>query len=220
MSEGSDRRRWHAYYDEQRVRHQWFQAQLLKDLDVHRVLGIGPHFGLTGAMLANAGYQVSALETACSAPEAGATAQGPPDVTELRPEALAGHDAIFCCETLQHIPWSGVGRVLTCFAASKVPWLIVTVPYAAFQMGFSFYLNRFVCRRGGFFEMFRFLSTFRRPLDDDGWAPHKWEVGYKDYSLPRFKSLVTDAGYEVFRQDFTAGCRSVFLLCRNRQAGA
>lgn len=217
MLKGDERRRWHAHYTDRRVQHQWFQVHLLKDLDVHKVLEVGPQLGLVSAMLANAGYEVTTLDTTSNAPGRGTGAQVIADITEVRPELLAGHDAIICCEILEHIPWSGVGRVLTCFAASGVPWLLVSVPYAAFQLGFSFYLNRFVCRKRSFFKKLHFLNTFQRP-SDDGWAPHKWEIGYKDYSVERFKSLITEAGYEVFRQDFTPGCRSIFLLCRNRQA--
>ena len=214
-----DRAGWHTYYSEKRVVHQWFQVELLKDLDVRSVLEIGPYFGLVTAMLANAGYRVTTLDITAEAPEPGATGHITADIRTVRPEQLAGHDAILCCETLEHIAWDDVGEVLSRFAASAVPWLIVSVPYEAFQVGFSLYLNRYVWRKQSFLKKLRFLSAFRAPPDDD-WEHHKWEIGYKGYSVPVLRNKVTGAGYEIVRQDFTAGCRSIFLLCRNLGSGS
>ena len=109
--------------------------------------------------------------------------------------------------------------MLSRFAASAVPWLIVSVPYEAFQVGFSLYLNRYVWRKQSCLKKLRFLSAFRAPPDDD-WEHHKWEIGYKGYSVPVLRNKVTGAGYEIVRQDFTAGCRSIFLLCRNLGSGS
>ena len=132
-------------------------------------------------------------------------------------EQLAGHDVILCCETLEHIPWIEAGQTLSRFAASAVPWLIVSVPYQGFQFGFSLYLNRYLWRRQTFFKKFRFLSEFPAPEDDD-WEPHKWEIGYRGYSVARLRDMVTGAGYQIVRQDFTSGCRSIFLVARNARA--
>ncbi len=62
MPTKDDRRRWHAYYTEKRIVHQWFQVDLMKELDVRRVLEVGPYFGLVSATLANAGYEVTTLD--------------------------------------------------------------------------------------------------------------------------------------------------------------
>lgn len=211
------RKRWHAYYTEKRIVHQWFQADLLKDLDVQTVLEIGPYFGLVSAMLANAGYQVTTLDITADPPEPGVSRHIRADIRAVEPAQLAGHDAILCCETLEHIPWQEVDDVLVRFAASAVPWLIVSVPYSAFQFGFSLYLNRYVRRRQSFFKKFRFLSAFPPP-PDDSWEHHRWEIGYKGYSVPGLRDKLTGAGYEILRQDFTSGCRSIFFVCRNSRA--
>lgn len=212
-----DRERWHAYYTEKRIVHQWFQVDLLKDLEVRNVLEIGPYFGLVSAILANAGYQVTTLDIASEPPEPGVIRHICADLREVRPEQMAGHDAIICCETLEHIPWQEISEVLSRIAASAVPWLIVSVPYAAFQLGFAVYLNRYVWRKQSFFKKLRFLSAFPPP-PDDAWEHHKWEVGYKGCSVPQLRSLLTGAGYEIIRQEFTSGCRSIFFVCRNRQS--
>ncbi len=213
----NSRGRWHAYYTEKRIVHQWFQVDLLKDLVVQKVLEVGPHFGLVSAMLANAGYEVTTLDIAPDPPEPGVTRHICADIRTVRPEQMAGHDAILCCETLEHIPWEDVSAVLSRFAASAVPWLIVSVPYQAFQLGFTLYLNRYVWRKRSFLKKFRFLSSFPAP-PDDAWQHHKWEIGYKGRSVPRFRDMLTGAGYEILRQDFTSGCRSIFLVCRNLQS--
>ncbi len=49
------------------------------------------------------------------------------------------------------------------------------------------------------------------------WEHHKWEVGYKGCSVPVFRDMLTGAGYEILHQDFTSGCRSISLVCRNLQ---
>ena len=218
MPNENSRGRWHAYYTEKRIVHQWFQVDLLRDLEVRKVLEVGPYFGLVSAMLANAGYEVTTLDIASEPPEPGVTRHICGDIRKVRPEQMAGHDAIICCETLEHIPWEDVGAVLSRIAASAVPWLIISVPYEAFQLGFTLYLNRHVWRRRSFLKKLRFLSEFPVP-PDDSWEHHKWEVGFKGYSVARLRDLLTDAGYEILRQEFTSGCRSVFFLCRNLQSG-
>lgn len=211
------RERWHAYYTEKRIVHQWFQVEMLKDLPVRRVLEVGPYFGLVSAMLANAGYEVTTLDITTAPPKAGVAGHICADIRTVRPEQMAGHDAILCCETLEHIPWAEASGVLSTFEASGVPWLIVSVPYQAFQFGFSLYMNRYVWRRNSFLKKFRFLSAFPPPPDDD-WEHHKWEVRYRGCSVPRFRDMLTAAGYEILRQDFTSGCRSIFFLCRTRRS--
>lgn len=217
MPAENDRRLWHAYYTEKRIVHQWFQVDSLKDLDVRKVLEIGPYFGLVTAMLANAGYEVTSLDITSAPPQPNVARHISADIRDVRPEQLAGHDAILCCETLEHIPWDDVGDVVARFAASAVPWLLVSVPYEAFQFGFTLYLNRYVWRKQSFLKKLRFLSPFRPP-PDDAWEHHKWEIGYKGYGVQGLREKITGAGYEIVRQDFTTGCRSIFLLCRNRRS--
>ena len=107
-------------------------------MEVQKVLEVGPYFGLVSAMLANAKYKVTTLDIASDPPEPGVTRHICADIRTVRPEQMAGHDAIICCEMLKHIPWEDVSKVFSRFAASAVPWLIVSVPYAGFQLGSRF----------------------------------------------------------------------------------
>ena len=218
MTANKDRQLWHDYYSEKRIVHQWFQVDLLKSLDVRKILEVGPHFGLVSAMMANAGYEVTTLDITAEPPEPGVARHIQSDIREISPELMAGHDVIICCETLEHIPWKDVKSVLCRFAESKVHWLIISVPYSAFQFGFSLYFNRHIFRKRSFLKSFRFLTEFSKP-QSDRWDEHKWEIGYKGYSVQRLRDLVAAAGYQIQHQDFTSGCRSIFLMCQNQSVG-
>lgn len=219
MSSESDfRARWHAYYSEKRITHQWLQVDLLKDLPVRNVLEVGPYLGLVTAMLASAGYKVTTFDVEAASHGVGADAHIQGDITAVAPGALAGFDAVLCCEMLEHIEWQKVDAVLTRLAESGAPWLILSVPYEGFQFGFSLYVNRFEFRRSSFLRKLRFLKSFRLRGDPADWEPHKWEIGYRGYPLKALRAKVRGAGYKIERQAFTSGCRSVFLVCRNPAA--
>ena len=211
--------RWHAYYTEKRIVHQWLQVHLLGALPVERVLEVGPYLGLVSAMLANAGYTVTTLDIGPQTPRFGPSAHIQADLTELDAARIPGYDVIICCETLEHLPWKAVGGVLSMFAASKAPYLVLSVPYEGAQLGWSFYVNGHTIRHRLFTRMMRFFQTYkiRQPEDID---THKWEVGYKGYSLAVLKAKIAASGWEPIREEFTDGCRSVFLVCRNRNAPA
>ncbi len=208
------RRRWHAYYTDKRILHQWFQVHLLRDLPVTRVLEVGPYWGLVTSMLANAGYTVTTLDVSPMPPPLGAAGHVQADIRALRPEQCAGHDVIIACEVLEHIHWPQVDAVLAAMAGSGTPWLILSVPYEGTQFGLTLYLNRHVFRRRSFLRKFRFLKRFRI-RDHEDFDAHKWEVGYRETPLSALRDKVQAAGWRIARQDFTADCRSVFLVCRN-----
>lgn len=211
-------RRWHAYYTQKRIVHQWLQVHLLKDLPVQRVLEIGPYHGLVTAMLANAGYTVTTLDISAAPPPLGASGHIRCDIRRLDPARLGGFDVILCCETLEHIHWPDVDGTLAALAASRTPWLVVSVPFEGTQLGVSLYWNRHALRQRFFLRKFRWLRRFRI-RDDADFDAHKWEIGYRGHPLAAFRDKLAAAGWEVERQDFTEGCRSVFLVCRNRGAG-
>ncbi len=207
--------RWHAYYTEKRIVHQWFQVHLLSSLTVRRVLEVGPYLGLVTAMLASAGYEVTTFDIADTPPSPlGAKGHIQGDLTALDPARIRGFDAILCCETLEHLSWESVGGVLRAFAASGAPYLVLSVPYEGAQIGWSFYANAHTLRHRLFTRWLRFLRGFRVASLTDIDA-HKWEVGYRSYSLSALREKVTASGWQPVAQHFTDGCRSVFLVCRN-----
>jgi hypothetical protein len=209
---------WHRYYSEKRIVHQWMQVHLLKDLPVRRVLEIGPYLGAVTAMLSNAGYEPTVFEVdekhAIKSPEVEKIIG---DVRDFDSAAIANYefDAIICCETLEHIPFEDVDGVVARFAASGIPYVLISVRYKGGQFAFNLYLNRFRIRKHTSFEKLNRFRRFRKPADMNDWEPHKWEVGYKDAPLARVRALL-EGYFRIRRMEFTDGCKSVFFLCENK----
>lgn len=214
MIDAEHQKRWYQYYTEKRIVHQWFQLHLLEGLDAKAVLEVGPSLGLVTAMLASAGYRVTTLDIMSRPPMLGAQGHVAMDLLAIDAAQIRGFDAILCCETLEHIHWPKVGGVLEGFSRSGAKWLILSVPYQGAQGSIYFYANRHVVHKRNFFKWFKFFKRFRI-RDDHDIDAHKWEIGFKGYGLRRLESLVGAHGWTVERRDFTAGCRSVFLVCRN-----
>ncbi len=215
---GSDfRERWHAYYTEKRIVHQWLQVHLLATLPVKRVLEVGPYLGLVTAMLASAGYEVTTLDIGPEPPPVGARAHIQAELRNLDPGRIRGFDAILCCETLEHLHWDEIGGVLAAFAESGARHLVLSVPYEGAQLCLSLYCNGQTFRHRLFTRTFRFLAPFK-PASATDIDAHKWEVGYRGTSLRALKGKIDAARWHVVEQSFTADCRSVFLVCRNARA--
>ena len=205
-----DRTAWRDYYTEKRVGQQWKQLDLLSTLTVRRVLEVGPHLGFVTALLDNMGYEVTTLDLHEPAFDRPRVPHRMADLRTLDPETVAGVDAIISCECLEHLPWEDSKAALRVFHEGGARHLIVSVPYEGFQFGFSLYFNPFTWRRSLFLKKFRRFKKFRPDGDPLG---HKWEVGYRGYSLRRWEAAIRAAGWTIRRRAFTAGCRSVFHLC-------
>jgi hypothetical protein len=202
------REEWIAYYSRKRIVHQWTQVQLLSTVPSRRVLEIGPAMGLVTALLVNAGYEVETLGELPRGFAEPAVRHIRAKLEEVRPADIAGFDAILCCETLEHCAWADVGPVLATLRQSGAKYLVVSVPYMAFQLTFDLYLNRHMLRQH---FCLRKLTGRRRfaPQPPGG---HQWEIGYKGYPLRRWERLLKETGWSVRRRDFTEHCLSVFHL--------
>jgi hypothetical protein len=202
------RQEWNAYYSRKRIVQQWMQLHLLGSIDCQKVLEVGPALGLVTSLLVNVGYDVRTLDRV---PRAFAYPDVPHlerDICDLRSDEIAGYDAILCCETLEHIDWQRVGPVLSTFRASGARYLIVSVPYMAFQVSLDVYLNRTTFRQ--YFSMKKLLWRKRFAVEPPG--GHQWEVGYRNYSLRVWEDRLDSCGWSVVTRDFTEHCRSVFHL--------
>ena len=212
---GERQEEWFRYYSEKRIGHQWFQLHLLKGLAVKSVLEIGPNLGLVSALLANSGFTVTTMDILPS--------QDPrPDIrhirgnlNEINAHSLSGHDAILCCETLEHLPWHQVQAVLAKFFSARPKYLIISVPYMGFQIDWRVYLNTSTGRNKFSFKKLNFLRRFKIDASDP-WG-HKWEVGYKGYSLGALEKKIDTAGWNIIRRDFTSPTRSVFYLLNRKE---
>ena len=202
---------WFRYYSDKRIGQQWFQVHLLQGLAVQRVLEVGPNLGLVSALLANAGFTVTTMDMMPSLDPR-------PDIPHIQGEltaidgfCLSGHDAIICCETLEHLPWDQVQPVLAKFHAAAPDYLIISVPYMGFQIDWRLYLNAVTARSKFSVKKLNFLRSFRPDDDPRG---HKWEAGYRGHSLAALAAKIQAAGWQIERRDFTSPARSVFYLLR------
>ncbi|HZT89577.1 MAG TPA: class I SAM-dependent methyltransferase, partial [Stellaceae bacterium] len=202
---------WLGVYSRKRIIHQWTQLALLSRVECRRVLEVGPGLGLATAMLANAGYEVETLD---HVPPRFAHPRVPhivQDLAELSGEAIAGYDAILCCETLEHLAWDKVPAALQAFRASGARHLIVSVPYAAFQLTLDLYLN---ARKFEHYFSLKKLSGRRRFVAQPA-GGHQWEVGYRDFPLRAWEARLCDNGWSIVARAFTGHTRSVFHLLRS-----
>lgn len=203
---------WLAYYSRKRVIHQWTQLHLLGCTDCRTVLEIGPALGLVTSLLVNIGYEVTTLDRA---PRSFAYPNVPHlerDICELRSAEIAGYDAILCCETLEHVEWQRVGAVLAVLRASGAQYLVVSVPYMAFQIFVELYANRSTLRH--YFSMKKLL--WRKHFQPEPAGGHQWELGYKGYPLSVWEKHVNENGWSIVKREFTEHCRSVFHLLKAR----
>lgn len=201
---------WLKYYSRKRVIHQWTQADLLGTVPCDKILEVGPALGFVTSMLTNIGYEVHTLDTVSRAFNCPDVPHHEKDICGLRADEISGYDAILCCETLEHIEWERVGTVLSTFRDSGAKYLIVSVPYMAFQVFLEVYLNRHTLRQ--YFSMKKLLS--RRDFIAEPPGGHQWEIGYKGYPLRRWERRLEDSGWSIVRREFTEHCRSVFHLLK------
>lgn len=203
------RAEWHRYYSDKRILQQWKQFDLVGRY--HKggaILEIGPNLGLVTACLVNAGYGVETLDL--GAPQFAAPKVGhiTADLRTLDPELITRFDTILCCEMLEHIRWEETDRVLARLVR-RDRRLIVSVPYEGFQIFFQGYLNGHTARHMFQWRKLRALRDFA-PGRDDQPETHKWEVGYRGYSLARWESKLRHSGWRILSREFTAPTRSVF----------
>jgi len=205
------RREWFRYYSEKRIGHQWFQVHLLQDLDISRVLEIGPGLGLVTAMLDNAGYDVTTLDFLPSQYDRPHIGHIEADLAAVDAGRLAGFDAILCCETLEHFLWEEVDELLDKFRTAKPAYLLFSVPYMGFQLDWRVYLNASTWKQRFSLKTSRAGRDFRFDAAADPLG-HKWEAGYRGRSLKALEDKVRRCGWRIARRDFTSPTRSVFYL--------
>jgi hypothetical protein len=201
---------WLDYYSRKRIIQQWTQVHLLGTVDCKKILEVGPALGLVTGMLVNIGYEVHTLDRSERRFGYPDVPHHQRDICELQPDEITGYDAILCCETLEHVEWDSVGSVLSMFRDSGAKYLIVSVPYMAFQVFLEIYLNRRTFRH--YFSMKKLL--WRKNFTAEPAGGHQWEVGYKGLPLRIWESRLRDGGWLIVKREFTEHCRSVFHLLR------
>ncbi|PPR76725.1 MAG: hypothetical protein CFH01_01862 [Alphaproteobacteria bacterium MarineAlpha2_Bin1] len=209
------RSEWFRYYSEKRITHQWFQVHLLKDLPkINSILEIGPGLGLVSSMLHNVGYKITTVDYLPNQYPHPDIRYLQKEIMELTLDEISGYDCIICCETLEHLLWENVDNILTKFFESKCKWVLISVPYQGFQLDFRLYLNLYRFKKNFSLKIFKFLKNFKFDIGADPYG-HKWEVGYKNYSLSKLEKKIKKTGFKIYKKEFSSPCRSVFFVLKN-----
>src|SRR5271166_6121345 len=203
---------WDAYYSRKRIMHQWLQLHLLSTIDCKKVLEIGPGLGLVTSLMVNVGYDVHTVDVVPLRFGYPNVPHLEKDICDLQSDEIAGYDAILCCETLEHVRWDRVGAVLSTFYNSGAKYLIVSVPYMAFQIFLEIYINKNTLRH--YFSMKKLLGLKNFIAEPPG--GHQWEVGYRGYRLRTWEKRLRDSGWSIVTREFTEHCRSVFHMLQAR----
>ena len=212
VAKKSDPKTWLQYCSRKRITHQWMQLNLLARTDAKDVLEVGPAMGAVTALLDNAGYCVTTLDFTDQQFDSPKVAHIKRNILDVEASEIAGHDAIVCCETLEHIPYDSVDRVVRAFRDSGARHLLVSVPYMAFQVTFALYFNAHTFTQYFSMKKLRFLRSF---VPEPGFG-HQWEVGYRGYKLESWEAKLERCGYRIISREFTEHCRSVFHLLERR----
>ena len=104
------------------------------------------------------------------------------------------------------------------FYKSKVPYLILSVPYNAPQLNFSLYINSHTIKKHTAFKFRNSFRGFKKEDPIDGQLGHQWEIGFKNYPLRKLTNAVKAAGWDIVKFDFTAATRSVFIIAKNNSS--
>ena len=205
------RQEWARYYGPKRIRQMLMQIHFLASQDIESVLEIGPYYGLTTALMDNAGFEVTTAdvneEPAFWRPDRPHFQMNinKPDV-----EAMKGFDAIVCCATMEHIYFEEAVETMKAFREANPKYLLISVPYRAWQIFGELFINAHMFHHKLWWRKFTSLEKFKEHEDPLG---HKWEVGYKGYPLKRMqKEMIDDAGWKVIKRDFSYPACCVFFL--------
>ena len=134
---------------------------MIAGVEVEKVLEIGPGLGLVTAMLDNAGFQVTTLDFLPSQFKRGHIEHIQSDLRDVTAAQISGHDAIICCETLEHFHWDEVDEFLRRFLAAGPKYLLISVPYMGLQLDWRLYLNARTWRSAFSLKKFKSLARFR-----------------------------------------------------------
>lgn len=211
------KREWLRYYSQKRIGEQLLQVQMLDGLAVDTVLEVGPYFGLVSAMLDNAGYAVTTMDVVAPSFAKPALPHVIMDLTAIEPGKLAGFDCIMCCATLEHIRYQQAEAALAAFHGSGSRYVVISVPYMGTQFFLRMYLNRHAFAQHVSFKKLRWLRRFSFDEAADPWG-HKWEIGYRGYSLRKFERTLDSIGFKRLRREFSYPSYSVFYTLENPAA--
>lgn len=209
------RAEFYRYYSPKRVQHQFKQLEMLRDVPGRKLAEIGSYLGFATALFLAAGFKVRAIDAGPAsllgevAPAAEHVAK---NVLDITPGTLKGQDVAVCCETLEHLHFPDVERVLGVFKDADVPWLLITVPYRCFSIDVRYVRNPFSKALSWIVKLPNKRNKAFSP-DPEPYG-HKWELGYKGYPLEKLTDALGTAGFDTVKIDYCGTVKSVFILSK------
>ena len=208
------KREFFRYYSHKRIQHQLKQLEMLKDVSGVRLTEIGSYLGFATALFQAAGFQVRTIDAAPVDILGEITPEDhiSKNILDITSQDVSGQEVVVCCETLEHLHFTDVEKVLEKLQTAKVEWLLISVPYRCLSIDARLVVNPFS-------SMFKWImklptKTFRAFKPDPEPHGHKWELGYKGYGLDKLTSALDRAGFRVEKQDYVGSVQSVFMLSR------
>jgi 2-polyprenyl-3-methyl-5-hydroxy-6-metoxy-1,4-benzoquinol methylase len=211
------------YYSAERSQHQFKQLELLRSIEGSRLTEIGSYLGFSTALFMAAGFKVRTIDAAPARllGEISPEAHTVKNILDITPDDLRDQDVIVCCETLEHLEFPDVEKVLRTFRDSGSERILISAPYRCLSIDVRITRHPFAS-----LSVFRYgtsliksiirLNSKKRKVFKPHPAPwgHKWELGFKGYPLEKLTRALREAGFTVEKQDYLGTARSVFLLAR------
>lgn len=204
-----DRAEWIRYYSKKRIYQQWMQLHLLSKIEAENILETGPYMGFITSLLMNMDYDVTTNDVFDQQFNHPAVPHIKKDIRELRKNDLEKFDCVIACEIFEHIEWDYVDDVIKNFKSGGVKHIIVSVPYEGLQFFFQLHWTPWSFDKHTAIRKTHLMRRFKKHADPYG---HKWEIGFKGYSVKAFARKFEAAGYKIAAREFSYGCKSLFFL--------
>ena len=188
------------------------QIDLLKQLNVKKVLEIGVGNFTVSNYLKQYGYKL----TTCDYDKT----LNPDYVADVRklPFKDGSYDAVLCYEVLEHIPFADVAKALSEIARVSKKYSIISIPYPSLHFAFLAqfpFLQRIFKRPYLNFSIN--IPEFFKKIDIAKNKQHYWEIGTSRYPLSRVRRLISQEFHieKEFRSDLQP--YHYFFILRKRQ---
>jgi ubiquinone/menaquinone biosynthesis C-methylase UbiE len=163
----------------------WYQAREVFKLNPPNVLEIGKGNGFLYDYLKKAGIQVTSLDI---------DPERKPDITanvlEI-PLEDNSFGAVLCFQVLEHLPFEDFPKALKEMRRVSQKYVVISLPH----WGWTFYLILKFPLIKELKILFKISGLVKHGYDGE----HYWEIGRRDYSLGKIKSLIKNCGFKILK---------------------
>ncbi len=189
------------------------QIDLLKQLDVKKVLEIGVGNFTVSNYLRQHGYDL----TTCDYDKT----LNPDYVADVRklPFKDASYDVVLCYEVLEHIPFPDMAKALSEVSRVSRKYAIISIPYPSLHFAF-FVQFPFIHRifKRPYLNFSINIPEFFKKIDIEKNKQHYWEIGTKGYPISRVKKVISQQF--CIRKEFRSDLQPYhyFFILEKKQA--